>query len=232
MFANKGKNPFLLCMYFVYCDAEAEIYKWLRGLTKTSLDNCFKKVIRKVLDWKVSKQTVTYNKVCGKKLEILNKQLHTSISSLFLLYRFYALDELRRHCISIYKGGGGYFLICCCEEYVLVCSETLGLLSAKAFLTAFVCWLFSSYISPTLLMAKMEDQIKTEFGKQKCNKDCGLKFKEWIIFMDEFCHFFCFWGSGNFSCCHEYLINWFYCSKSNFSLKNYSVYPWVVSLVL
>lgn len=92
MFANKGKNPFLLCMYFVYCDAEAEIYKWLRGLTKTSLDNCFKKVIRKVLDWKVSKQTVTYTKYVGKKLEILNKQLHTSISSLFLLYKFYTLD--------------------------------------------------------------------------------------------------------------------------------------------
>lgn len=71
MFANKGKNPFLLCMYFVYCDAEAEIYKWLRGLTKTSLDNCFKKVIRKVLDWKVSKQTVTYSKYVEKNLKFL-----------------------------------------------------------------------------------------------------------------------------------------------------------------
>lgn len=167
MFANKGKNPFLLCMYFVYCDAEAEIYKWLREFTKTSLDNCFKKVIRKVLDWKVSKQTATYTKYVEKPPEILNKQLHTSISSLFLLYKFYALDKLRRHCISIYKGG--YSLICCCEEYVLVCGETLGLLSAKAFLTAFVCWLFSCDISPTLLMAKTEDQIKTEFGKQKRN---------------------------------------------------------------
>lgn len=67
MFANKGKNPFLLCMYFVYCDAEAEIYKWLREFTKTSLDNCFKKVIRKVLDWKVSNQTATYTKYVEKK---------------------------------------------------------------------------------------------------------------------------------------------------------------------
>lgn len=59
-------------------------------------------------------------------------------------------------------GAGGYFLICCCEEYVLVCGETLGLLSAKAFLTAFVCWLFSSYISPTLLMAKIKSRLNWE----------------------------------------------------------------------
>lgn len=229
MFANKGKNPFLLCMYFVYCDAEAEIYKWLRGLTKTSLDNCFKKVIRKVLDWKVSKQTVTYTKYVGKKLEILNKQLHTSISSLFLLYKFYTLDELRRPCISIYKGG--IFLFVVMKNTFWFAVRPWGCCQQKH------SWqlLFAGY-SPAISVQhywwqrrKIKSRLNSESKNATKTVDSNSR-SEFFSWMSFVFFFFLGGGSGNFSCCHKYLINWFYCS--NFSLKNYSVFPWVYSLVL
>lgn len=100
---------------------------------------------------------------CQKKVGELYCCLssHSSIPSAHFLPLFCAINHWGFFIFFISHSLTYFFL---CEGYVLVCSETLGLLSAKAFLTAFVCWLFSSYQSDTWWQRQT---IKTELGKQQ-----------------------------------------------------------------